>query len=147
MQAVSARIYNSSLRFTQLKICQYTNITKFSIKNYYELFIMQRYLLSMMSSGIPPPDVSNLSRRLEGAMAFLVKGGVSISNQSAISRKTYYIHLPTEAFSIICRTSFSKNPKSLCGWVSEIQAELVRTLVPRTLTDTSTISAVFLKSK
>ena len=34
-----------------------------------------------MTSGISPPDVGVLSRRFEGAMAFLVKGGVSIFDQ------------------------------------------------------------------
>ena len=35
-----------------------------------------------MSSGISLPEVDNLSLRFEGAMSFLVKGGVSISDQS-----------------------------------------------------------------
>ena len=33
---------------------------------------------SRASWGISPPDVGELSRRFEGAMAFIVKGGVSI---------------------------------------------------------------------
>ena len=34
--------------------------------------------LTRMSSGTSPPDVGNLSRLFEGAMGFLVKGGISI---------------------------------------------------------------------
>ena len=35
-------------------------------------------LIKKMSAGISPPDVGDLSRRFEGAMTFLIKGGVSI---------------------------------------------------------------------
>ena len=46
--------------------------------------------------GISPPDVGELSRRFDGAMAFIVKGGVSIVDQLqlyqvVISPKTPWI--------------------------------------------------------
>ena len=56
--------------------------------NYKWVLRLQRVDESKMSSGISPPDVGDLSRHFEGAIASLVKGGDSISDQSMRARQT-----------------------------------------------------------